>query len=460
LSSGHGKDKTTNIAGSVLILIGLICNVWVLGRLFSPTGSIATPAFRHIIWAFDIFMATTGIFALMGMRYLKRYAFTIVTVVLMAALIEICLQAVFLVVPPDVKDSRENYYPRLPVFENIEWAEAYWKEYEESKELFFKPLITWDREEYHGRHINVDSRGVRKTWNPKHDKEKAFGTIYIFGGSTLWGFGARDEHTIPSYLSRILKDKGYNFTVFNYGESAYNIKQEIIQLSLLLQEGHKPDYVIFYDGANEVYAAYQSGEAGTLMNLASIRKKFEMKQLTPVQQIVFGIKDTIKSSSLIYMGVSRILAYFSSSEFLKASDKYQEHELRSLGNEIVEEYAKSIEFLDGLSRAYGFKYLCLWHPTIYTEHELTEEENALSEFDPRILDKTLGNLYISVDKSLSKKTIPSFFNISNALENRTEQYYIDFCHLTEKGNEVIAEKIFSIMEKECLTGKESRVTGQ
>ncbi len=44
-----------------------------------------------------------------------------------------------------------------------------------------------------------------------------------------------------------------------------------VRLVLLLREGHRPDYVIFYDGANDVYAAYQAGRAGAVQNTDRMR---------------------------------------------------------------------------------------------------------------------------------------------------------------------------------------------
>ena len=68
------------------------------------------------------------------------------------------------------------------------------------------------------------------------------------------GTGADDARTIPSYLPR------NGERVLNLGESGYNSIQELIQLQIMLLEGHKPKEVIFYDGVNDGYRFCQNSK--------------------------------------------------------------------------------------------------------------------------------------------------------------------------------------------------------
>ena len=53
---------------------------------------------------------------------------------------------------------------------------------------------------------------------------------------------------------------GRSVCVRNYGETGWVSTQELIKLMLELKRtGRKPDLVIFYDGANDVYLPYQYG---------------------------------------------------------------------------------------------------------------------------------------------------------------------------------------------------------
>ena len=70
----------------------------------------------------------------------------------------------------------------------------------------------------------------------------------MFGGSACWGYGARDDYTMPSELSRRLNAATPHFHVYNYGEPGYTFTQGVLSLITRLQAGARPDYVIFYDG--------------------------------------------------------------------------------------------------------------------------------------------------------------------------------------------------------------------
>ena len=80
----------------------------------------------------------------------------------------------------------------------------------------------------------------------------------MLGGSSLWGFGARDDQTIPSLLARKLLERGISVEVKSLSELGYVSTQEVIGLFRELQEGYRPDVVIFYDGVNDTTSAVLS----------------------------------------------------------------------------------------------------------------------------------------------------------------------------------------------------------
>lgn len=53
------KEKTFIVIGSLFILIGILCNEWILTALFSPDGVIQF-ASRIKIWIFDIVCILLG----------------------------------------------------------------------------------------------------------------------------------------------------------------------------------------------------------------------------------------------------------------------------------------------------------------------------------------------------------------------------------------------------------------
>lgn len=255
----------------------------------------------------------------------------------------------------------------------------------------------------------------------------------------MWGGGARDDFTIPSWVSKKLNDAGQDFEICNYGERGYVILQEIVHLVLLLRDGHRPDYVLFYDGVNDVYAAYQAGSAGAVLNTSRIRAKVSAIELSPCEHFLIGLKGGVQNNSMIYRAIERIAETIEGrNNGQEVATLYSEDELKKLASETVEHYAKSLVLLENLSKVYGFEYICFWQPVTFLEDELTEEE---ADSDARIKDEVLGSFFKHVSHLLKQESLDNHVVIADALKGRTESVYFDFCHLTEKGNEMVADKI-------------------
>ena len=148
------------------------------------------------------------------------------------------------------------------------WLEDYFKEFISSYNTTWRSYVYWRRRPFKGNYINIDDRGIRQTAPSGITAAEASKTlrIFMFGGSTLWGWGARDQGTIPSLLEKALSKRNIKSEITNYAEVGYVNTQELIELILQLQRGNVPDLAIFYDGVNDVYAAYQSGVAGKPQN--------------------------------------------------------------------------------------------------------------------------------------------------------------------------------------------------
>ena len=154
----------------------------------------------------------------------------------------------------------------------------------------------------------------------------------------------------------------------------------------------------------------------------------------------------------IYKSIVKIFNYNTTPQnrFTEVANNYNEFQLEELAGDITEHFKSSIDLIDNISASYGFKYLVLWQPTMYTEEKITEEEKTI---DPRLDDESANKLFNYVNHMLQRENIPYFYNISDVVKNRNETIYIDFFHLSEKGNKLVAERIYTLIEKEFLLNK-------
>ena len=143
-------------------------------------------------------------------------------------------------------EAADDLRARLPNYAKVTWATQHYRELGQLK-ADYKSFIGWQLKPFQGETINIGGRyAQRQTINNGRDKSKK---AYFFGGSTMWGMGVRDDGTIPSEFAAAA-----GFWSENFGEDAYTAHQGLMLLVQLLQDGHRPDIVVFYDGVNDVEA--------------------------------------------------------------------------------------------------------------------------------------------------------------------------------------------------------------
>ncbi len=433
--------------GWFLIAAGLLLNEWVVGWLLTSDGRIDDMVVRVLVWTLDVLAVVSGT-VLVRRRTLparRTVLLSALTVVISILIVEVVLHVTFSLLGDDEPiDNRLTLSP----YADKEWAEGLFRELgTEGIERHFEyhPYLGWDMKPFHGKWVKTDERGVRQTWAPP-DLPGDAPTLYMFGGSTIWGMGARDDHTIPSYMAQELHTRGYRVAVHNYGDLAYSFTQELIHLFLLLKEGHRPNYVVFYDGINDVYGAYQAGRAGApidpFRNAARISEKY-----SPADHIKIGVQQLLKEHSMIYRALAGIPALFSSAEaFPEPGARMSDEELRALATGIVDYYLTSREILRYLAEAYDFEYMTFWQPVSLTEKGLRDEERN----DPRTGDVTLKKLHIFALEQLTAEPLERFRDLSDVLADRNETYYVDYAHLSEAGNAQVARRMADIFEETFL----------
>ncbi|MGB6058731.1 MAG: hypothetical protein WBF71_10735 [Microthrixaceae bacterium] len=163
---------------------------------------------------------------------------------------------------PSTPWARSNDFPVEPwSFPGEPWAGELLKEFPKYEK---DPNLGWKLQDISTEHITVID-GLRATIGVS-DPEL---TIWMFGGSTTFGVGQRDQKTIASTMVRIAQDRGIRLAVTNFGVPGYSNWQEATEFAQLIKSGERtpPEMAIFYDGANEVAQAWERVDFGKF-NLA------------------------------------------------------------------------------------------------------------------------------------------------------------------------------------------------
>ncbi len=311
------------------------------------------------------------------------------------------------------------------------WVRDYIRELElnPAREDEWHPYVYWRTKLYRGKYLNIDEAGIRRTWNRTASPTPGQLKVYMFGGSTLWGVGARDDFTIPSLVSKMLTtqlDSGV--WVMNFGEPGYVSTQEVITLMLELRKGNVPDVVVFLDGVNDAFSAYQNGVAGIPQNESYRVAEFNSRG-------GFNWRQAVEKLALYRLAARLKRSRGGFQRFAPTDGRSTD----ALASEVVEMYLRNVSLVGALAQRYGFQAIFCWQPTVYTKKQLSQQERQWYG----VLDVRSGQSFQKVNdifrQRIRTSRIDNIYDLSGVFDEVRSTVFIDAWHITEAANERIAE---------------------
>ncbi|MGB0581132.1 MAG: SGNH/GDSL hydrolase family protein [Limisphaerales bacterium] len=119
----------------------------------------------------------------------------------------------------------------------------------------YQPYVQFGAWPKESEFVNIGAGGVRKNAGPTHPwppDASAF-NVFVFGGSTIFGYGLPDWETVVSSLESQFRASLPQQTVrcYNFGAGYYFSTQERVLFENLLLRGHRPNVALFIDGLND-----------------------------------------------------------------------------------------------------------------------------------------------------------------------------------------------------------------
>jgi hypothetical protein len=152
---------------------------------------------------------------------------------------------------PSVRD-KVPFFPRLRIEDLAGLALETWV----FRGYRYEPWTQFREGPYRGRFVTVDEHGFRTEpasapWPPD---ERAL-NVFVFGGSTTFGYGLPDDQTVPHHLERYLARtaSGRRVRVYNFAAGYFFSTQERVLFERLVADGVRPALAVFVDGLNDFY---------------------------------------------------------------------------------------------------------------------------------------------------------------------------------------------------------------
>lgn len=335
--------------------------------------------------------------------------------------------------------QKPKQYAQSHLFPNYkddpEAARLHFTEYDNLTKGYYESYYAWRRPETKGETINIDADGLRRTYESDGSPTK---TIAFFGGSTTWGTGADDFSTIPSFFAKKMSD----YKAINFGETGYVAHQSLNLFLKRYYEGFRPDVVVFYDGVNDVWNKCRR-ELGPYSHSREYEMRTILKEGSADNPESFAF--TIQPLKNFAGKVARVLA---SRQRSASQSFYDCDEDEAKAEQVARVLLSDWMLMKTLVEGYGGEFIPILQPHAYV---------STTRLDHLELSEALGRQYATVypkvlellPKEFSELKA-NFADLRQALD-RDDYFYIDWCHLSPNGNEIIAERISEIVQERAAS---------
>ena len=307
-------------------------------------------------------------------------------------------------------------------FKNYDWSKKHFEEFIQLK-VKYNDYIIWRRVPHKGETININKDGFRLNSKEKLDIDLNNSKAWFFGGSAMWGSGSKDEFTIPSYYEKIS-----NKSSINFGETGYTSSQELNLLLKYINLG-SPEYILFYDGVNDIYSKCRKENNYFSSSIEQRIKKYDYKYFKNWYH--FETIDLLKNNK----------DYFNNfiNHFAKSKSFFDCDTDRVKAKLIVQNLIDNWLTAKVLAERKGAKFIAILQPIAFYSKSKIDHVNINLE-----LKKQFDLIYPLIKREITKHDI-EFYDFTGILD-KNEYYFWDFTHLSPNGNELIAKKIFGLIK--------------
>lgn len=283
--------------------------------------------------------------------------------------------------------------------------------------------------------ITIDTEGLRLV--PGGRIGSGRDTVFLLGGSTAWGYTARDSFTIAAHIAGGLRRRGVDdVEVVSLAQAGYNFLQGIATLQEQLRFGSRPAAVVFFDGVNEIGPLLEGEPLWGAYGQQLVAERIALGKRTPVQEIV---------------GLGRHLAIVDRLR-LVFSPPIDGHP--DIPDEICDVvapwYLAGARVVGSMAVEFGFADVLVWQPSLgATGKRLSDYEAYRSAWDEDVgleVARLMRRCVAAVDSTMALHPAVPYVSFNALFDDDTTSVFLDgFGHVTELANGVIGDSIAGLV---------------
>ena len=282
-----------------------------------------------------------------------------------------------------------------------------------------------------GRYVNVSDDGYRviegqRPWPPAQEVTN----VFVFGGSTTFGYGIADSETVPSRLQAALlrRTSGTDLAVYHFGRGYYYSTQERILFEQLLTGGVDIDVALFIDGANEK----DSADVPSLFYELVEARHQAARRLDPWESAKAAVARSPLGRAAVR--VKRRLR----AEEPSVEAEPSEAEARMAGRGAFHRYMRNRELLHAAGEASGTQVIFVWQPVHWLDFDAAHHPFGGLDPESHFMQRYL---YEDMRRYIADTQAPDMLDLSWLSRDAYRPLYVDQVHYNAYFSAQLAEHI-------------------
>lgn len=355
----------------------------------------------------------------------------VVTVTLLALLVLNLAAAAILRLSGPRQPATEPAFDRALAIAYPDLTPAQRERMQAESVMKFRPSVFAQPEErpIAGEFVTVDPAGFRhgrnqRAWPPDPDSFN----VFVFGGSTAFGYGVRDDDTIASFMQAAFDAApgARPVAVYNLARGGFYSTQERLLFDQLLTIGLRPDLAIFIDGLNEFTLV---DEPPPFTRYMSTVAREDLQR--PVQ------------SAIRELPIVRLLSPNATEsrfvDFVRSTRPAAAAAARPVAERLVARYRANQRIIASLADAYGVPTLFVWQPIPVYKYDLSAHPAWL---DPPLLGSLHRDGYAQLREALDAGQMDRrFVWCADIQDGKKEPFYVDQVHYSPAMSRLLASCI-------------------
>ena len=289
--------------------------------------------------------------------------------------------------------------------------------------------------------------------------------VFILGGSTVEG-GLNDRWTIDTYLGQELKKYYQGVEVINAGIVGYTSQEELALLQTKILD-LQPDLVVIFDGRNDLY--YSILDTGSSYNCC----KNALDKLINYPTFYSLSTNLARFLTKKSAAITRAFRFC----FRQKQEAIYPHKVK-FKDLAIASYVGNLRLMKAALEINGIKGIIAFQPTLgYAKDNVTAYEKSIASYlreeeksdwlsQIPLVWPQVGRQVAAIAGSGPVRT----YDLTRVFEETRETAYIDSCHYTPLGYQIIGARIAEIIRADFggyfdkfsrqATYRESAVKGQ